>query len=90
MALYYLNKAEGKEVIKGHIYHDRKEYSSAFNCYKKAAERLDNPWAMYLLGYYYYYGAGTNTNKQEAYKWMKLSADNNRAEAIKFLSEHKF
>ncbi len=90
MALYYLNKAEGKEVIKGHIYQDRKEYSSAFNCYKKAAERLDNPWAMYLLGYYYYYGAGTNTNKQEAYKWMKLSADNNRAEAIKFLSEHKF
>ena len=59
----------------------------SFKWGKKASE-LGNFDAAYLIGLAYYSGFGTRENKDEAKKYLMLSAKNGIDDAKKFLSNH--
>ncbi len=66
-----------------------KSNSDAVYWFRKAAEQRDT-LGQANLGYCYYYGKGVEINKQEAYRLIKLAADQGNEWSKKFLAEHTF
>lgn len=54
----------------GDIYTEEKDYTQAFEWYKKGAEAGYGN-SMFKLGFCYRYGMGTHEDQQEAMKWLK-------------------
>ena len=62
---------------KGRDFYDKKDYITALQNYKKAAEK-NHAEAMYEIGTIYYFGGnGVEKNRQEAFKWFEMSANHN-------------
>ena len=59
--------------------YERKDYSAAFDGFKKCAERDCNPNAYYWLGQMYESGRGTYTDKQKAAFWYRKAAEKGEA-----------
>lgn len=66
------NSAEGLGMA-GYMYLDLDEYDNAVRC-ATVADRKDNVYAAYVLGYCLAYGKGISTNQESAFKYMKKAA----------------
>jgi len=64
--------------------YDRKDYTSAFNDYKKLAQAND-AWGQLRLGFMYHQGYGTTQDYAQAAVWYRKSADQGRAMAMRDL-----
>ncbi|KAF0525124.1 kinase-like protein [Gigaspora margarita] len=64
-----------------------KNLELALNYFLKAANK-DNYISMFRLGFMYYKGLGTKKNDEEGIYWLRLAAQHNVANAIKFCKEH--
>lgn len=62
------------------IEYNNKNYTSAFNTFKKLAEEK-NTEAAYILGNMYYKGLGTAVDSDRAKYWLKIAADKGHGEA---------
>lgn len=70
----------------GEIYREGIDYSNAFECYMKAAER-NHVYAQYAVAIAYATGQGISRNMQEAKRWLKSAAVLGHGDARKKLEE---
>lgn len=59
---------------------DKHDYQTAFKKLQAPA-KAGNPNAQYALGYLYYYGQGTTTNRSKAKYWFQQAAKKGQAKA---------
>ncbi|HEY4329105.1 MAG TPA: hypothetical protein VGN88_05165 [Phycisphaerae bacterium] len=60
---------------------DKKDYASALNWYRKAADQ-GSPVAMFNVGLFYETGRGTEQNETEAANWYQRATDKNYTSAM--------
>ncbi len=78
-AMNWLNKAvkldDSDAMMQlGDVYNEMKEYESALEYYKMAADK-DNAEAMNMIGIYYDRGNGVEKNKELAFEWYLKAAE---------------
>ena len=64
----------------------KENHNKLKDLFEKAQEAAadGNRFAQYLTGYMYFYGDGTDQNREEAFRWMSLAADAGDAAAQDF------
>jgi len=73
-AIYWFKKADDKESLAS-LYFEEKEYSKAFDIFKRIVEKerkYCTPYSYWALGMSYFDGLGTVRNYYEAYKWFLI------------------